>query len=64
MRFYQRKRRIQAVSQSAQAPANPYEAMTHEKLVEAGRAAGLPPFCGVWPRETIIAKIKETAHGN
>ncbi|WP_020398981.1 hypothetical protein [Kordiimonas gwangyangensis] len=64
MKLYQRKKRIQAMSQIAQAQPNPYEAMSHDELVQAGRAAGLPPFCGGWPRETIINKIMETAHGN
>lgn len=33
--------------------------MTHEQLVERARALGCPPFCGSWPTETLIRKIKE-----
>jgi len=57
MKIYQRKKRVLTVSNSVQ--GNPFDAMTHEQLATAGRAAGLPPFCGSWPRETLIAKIKE-----
>ncbi|WP_417463209.1 hypothetical protein [Kordiimonas sp.] len=57
MKLYQRKRRIAAATSPA--PTSPYEAMSHEKLVELGRAAGLPPFCGTWPRETLIANIEK-----
>lgn len=62
MKLYQRKRRIAA--QAAQAVACPfaengYQGMTQDELTEIGRAAGLPPFCGSWPRETLIAKIEK-----
>ncbi|WP_417463195.1 hypothetical protein [Kordiimonas sp.] len=57
MKLYQRKRRVAAANYPA--PTGPYEAMSHEQLVQIGRDAGLPPFCGTWPRETLIANIEK-----
>ncbi len=60
MRVFRRKQRLGM--SNPQATPNPFVTLSHEALVEAGKAAGFPPFCGTWPRETLIQKLMENAH--
>ena len=41
-------------------PAKPVQpTKTHEELTTRARELGCLPFCGSWPTETLVEKIKE-----
>jgi hypothetical protein len=59
MNIHRRKKR----QQGRKASPDTFAALSHDQLVERARNAGLPPFCGGWPTETLIRKIKEQENG-
>lgn len=62
MKLHVRKRR--RAQNAATPPVNAYEGMSHAELAKVGRAAGFPPFCSTWHRDTLINKLMEANHAS